>query len=379
MNIPTSAHAHTRALALNLLAGLALGLSALTVAPALAEEPATPTDALKGPEVPQRTTPAGQGSFGDKGPDARRGGELPIPHRAFMNMLRETLGPSAAEDLRLSDQQRGDVEKIDKEFSDSQRGFMEQHREELQGLVRQNPEVRQLLRENGFSPEGPGPRGQRPQRTDRTGAPRGDRPEGGRPEGDQPMDEMAPPPRGPGGPRGPEGRGGPEGRPEMDPKEREAIMARLQELRAQAPKAEDARTAIWALLKPEQQNAVQVKVDEFKKRRTQEMDERYKERTKRQLEGKNAKPGEAPAGARGPALTPEQRAEVLASLPAEAQAQINKLPERAQSRVLARLSQLPAAERPAALEEMRKRLEQGGAGGRGGGKGDKPADAPKSK
>jgi hypothetical protein len=109
------------------------------------------------------------------------------------------------------------------------------------------------------------------------------------------------------------------------------------------------------------------------------MDERYKEQQKRRLQDQGNQPNQTGRpGAAAPALTPEQRAEVLGSLPAEARTQIENLPERAQGRILARLAQLPAAERPAAIEEFRKRMQEGGRGNRGG-QPKPPADAPKSK
>ncbi|MCU0688616.1 MAG: hypothetical protein MUE97_02590 [Phycisphaerales bacterium] len=318
-----------------------------------------PGDALKGPDVPTRTTPDGATSFGEQN---QRNREVNVPLPAFMRMLREATGPEAPENLRASDAQKEQIEKISTGHMDAMRKFMDENREKVEAFAKQHPEAARMLREAGLGGQGPGgrgERGERRQRTDRTGAPRGDRGPAG--EGD-PM--MAPP----------EGGGRPQGdRPQGDrpaplsDADRQEMMAKLKELRDAAPKAEDAKTAIWAVLTGEQQAAVQTRVDAFKKQALERRDQQYKEREAQKLRermGDGNKDGAKPAreGNREapPKLDDAKRAEVLASLPKEAQDRLTKMPKEAQDRILGRLSTLPAEERAEALQRMAERMREGG-------------------
>jgi len=325
---------------------LALALLAGGTA-ALAQPAANPGDALKGPQVPERNTPGGSGSFGEQRGELARRTEVPLPFPAFMRMVRETLGPDAPEALRLSQAQQEQVQEIAGKHGDAMRAFMNAHKDEIQALIKEHPEAGRMLREFG-GPGGPG-RG----RGEGRGEGRGRGP-GGPPVGD-PMQDGAPPAA-------------------MSEKDRAAVLAKVQELRAQAPKAEDAQTAVWGALTEPQQKAVQVKVDDFKAKETARRDERYKEQQKKRFEegrGQDKKPG----GGKAPAKLDEaKRAEVLASLPQQAQDRLGKLPAEQQDRLLARLAELPADRRAEALKRMAERGRGGqGRGGQGrGGEGRGP-------
>lgn len=357
-------------------------LSTLTLALALAAGSATalaadPADDLKGPAVPERTAPGGAAGFGEKpGDAARRNGEVPLPLPMYLRMLRDVTGPEAAEKLRATDAQREQIEKLSKSHMDAMKAFMEEHRSEIEQIVKEHPQAARMLREYGFGPGRAGERG-----GDRGGEPGGKRPEGGRgkrPEGGRPEgkggpegDPMGGPGEGgpgPGGRRGPGGPGGPGEGPEMNEKDRAAVMAQLNELRNKAPKAEDVKTSIWAVLNADQQQALQTKIDAHKKEVLAERDAKYKEQQKRRFEEGKGTDKAKPAGAK---LDDAKRAEVLASLPKEAQDRIGKMPAEQQERILSRLAELPAERRAEALKRLAERRRAGGEG--------KPGDAPAAK
>ena len=155
----------------------------------------------------------------------------------------------------------------------------------------------------------------------------------------------------------------------MTDEARAEVVAKLKELQAAAPKPEDARTAIWGLLKTPQQAAVQTKVDAFKAEREKQQDERYKEREKKKLEERGtrkspAAPGAEPgkgrpgAGEAGKPMDAARRTELLNQLPEDLKAQVGKLPEQGQSRILNRMAELKTAEqREEFYSTLRERLK----------------------
>ncbi|MDP1661127.1 MAG: hypothetical protein Q8L55_04350 [Phycisphaerales bacterium] len=317
---------------------------------------------LRGPRVPERQVPGVDNGLGtmdggfDKKGVAR---EMPIPHREFMRMLNEALGASAPDNIRLSDDQQAAVEKAGRDFAEKQRAFGETNRGEIEKLVaKYGPEVRQLTQRlmaaRGGMPGGPA--GADAKRPGRDGAKPGEKPS------DRPSDRPA------GGPdpmRGdaPAGSG-------LTDEARAEVIAKLKELQASAPKPEDARTAVWGTLRPEQQAAVQVKVDAFKAEREKQMDEKYKEREKKKLEERGTKkdpaapgaePGKGRPGADAPAkpLDAAQRAELVGQLPDDLKAAFEKLPEQAQGRMLGRLATLKPEQREEFFAAMRERMKGG--------------------
>lgn len=310
--------------------------------------PAKPEDALKGPSVPDRHVPGVDNGLGERGAGGKKEGTartMPIPQPVFMRMVDEALGEKASENLRLSAEQRTQITKINDEFMTKQRAFMEENRESIRAIVREHPEAMRYLHEQGLGgglggreggPEGqPGKPGEKRERRRPEGAPK----DGG--EKGRPMDDGMKPAGEPPAP--------------MSEEDRAKLQEKIQQLKANAPKQEDARTAIWGVLRKEQQDAVQVKVDAFKAEAEKRIDERYKEQQKKKFEQNTDKGLGSPDK-----LTEAQREEVLNSLPAEAREKIKSLPPEIQNRMLGRLSQMPASERAKAIEEFRKRREQGG-------------------
>lgn len=191
---------------------------------------------LGGPKV-RDAGPPGQTFDGKPGNDPRRyvRGEMPMP--VYLNVLRKTLGPEAPEELRVTDAQRAEIEAAARSHGEAMRKFFDEHREEIGDW---RPEA------GGRKGEGPGPKGER------RGGPRGEGGQGPGPgrggRGRDEMGELPPPP-----PPGDEMNDMPRrGGPAMD----EAARQRRQELMAQAPKATEAQAKIWAVLRPEQQEAM---------------------------------------------------------------------------------------------------------------------------
>ncbi|MBY0309433.1 MAG: hypothetical protein K2Q09_11875 [Phycisphaerales bacterium] len=309
--------------------------------------PAKP-ETLKGPAVPDRQVPGVEHGLGtmqrgnDKKGPAR---ELPIPHREFMRMLEDALGPAAPDTVRATPEQRTQVEKISEEFTQKQRAFMQSNRQEIENLVQKyGPEVRQLAGraagERGFQGGG----------ADSRKAPKDlKKPGHNHDNDDKPADPM-------------------QDKPELSDDARAEVSAKLRELYAGAPKPEDARTAVWGVLKPEQQAAVQKRVDAFKAGREKQMDERYKEREKRKLEERGTKknpvtPGAPGAGAEpGKPLDAAKRDELFKQLPPDLRDRLSRLRPEMQDRVLSRLAVVPENEREPAYAKVRERLENEGGG-----------------
>jgi hypothetical protein len=362
---------------------LALGLVCLAGS-AFALQPATdPADALKGPSVPSTTTVVPGQSLGEPSREGRAVRPVGIPHPLFMRMVNETIGDSAPAELKATPELRTQIETIDQKFREDMKTFMEANREELQQIAREFPQAREMMREMGL----PGPRGERG--GDKGGDKAGEKGEGrgkgkgdGAGEGRGPKGPRGPEGRGPGGPGGPEGRGpggpgmdemgggpggpdrrggpgGPDGARALAEEQRTALRQKIDTIRANAPKAEDTRKQIMAILSAPQQQAVQAKIDEHTAKRQAEMDERYKQRQIESMrqrpvdERKPGKDGGRPGGEVKP-LTAEQRAEVLASLPQEAQDRIAQLPQAQQDRMLGRLANIPADKRAEAIERFRQ-------------------------
>jgi hypothetical protein len=337
------------------------------------QPPATP-DALKGPKVPDRHVPGVdnglgtmEGGGGDKKGAAR---EMPIPHREFMRMLNESVGANAPESVRLSAEQRTQVEKISTEFGEKQRTYAQTNKGEIDKLVEKyGPEVRQLsqrlMAARGGMPGGaggagdakrpgkeggkPGIPGEKGEKGERDGKPMGER--DGMKDG-TPM----------------EGGGG-----GLSDEARAEVIGKLKELQAGAPKPEDARQAIWGVLNADQKAAVEKRVDAFKAEREKQQDERYKEREKKKLEERGAKkdagaPGKGGRPGAGEAvqpLDPARRAELLKQFPDDLRERVGKMPEQTQDRLLTRYAGMDEKQREEAYIQLRERLKHGGGEGAG--------------
>lgn len=233
-------------LLLSAVCGLACSLApSLRAEPPKQGQPPAP-DALRGPEVRDRQVPGVEGSFGQPGGERKRlVNENRLPPRVFRDAMETVLSPEAPEHLRVSDEQRTKYRSWMDDFQKSVAAYMKEHATELQELRRKAGE-----------PGRPGPKG-------------------GRPEGDaqnKPRpDEM---------------------QPEADAKETGAARERLQTIMQGAPKIEDLYTKIWTELTPDQQKAVDERLQEFRDRQAKEREDRY---VQQKLSKKKGEPGKPPA------------------------------------------------------------------------------------
>jgi gas vesicle protein len=273
--------AHRTRLMLVLLASAGLALPALAQ-PAKPPAPPTPPAPLGGPKVENIAPPTGSAGFDgmDSTQDRRGKGERPVPMRAFLHAIRETVGPEAPEALRLSDEQETAIRSAAETHRDAVKAYVDEHREEIKELSRlRGPEsdrLRELLgggppRRGPGGPDGPGGRGGR-------GGPRGERPEGSPPP-------PPPPPPAPGEEMG-----------EQAPADRAALRAQAKALMDGAPKPTDTQKQIWALLRTEQQEAVQARIDQWKSDMKEREGERYGERIKGEIRQKGGKGGPKQGG-----------------------------------------------------------------------------------
>ncbi len=221
-------------------------------------------DPLRGPDVRDRQVPGVNGSFGEPGGDKKRMvNENRLPPRVFRDALGPILSPDAPENLRVTDEQRTRYQGWMDDFQKSIGAYMKEHREELGELRRKAGEPGGPRRPNQGGPGGPQGKPQNP-------------------------DEVM--------------------RPDGDPKETGAARERLQAVMAGAPKIEDLYTKIWTELKPDQQKAVDAKLDEFRAKQTTEREENYVRQKLGKKKGgaDGAKP--APANADKPQGAPSDRA-----------------------------------------------------------------------
>lgn len=233
-----------------------------------------PADPLKGPKVEPRNVPGDHGQFGDGRKD-RKAATPEIPHQAFMRMINATLGDQAPADLKLSDDQKAKIKSLSEDFEKKARDYRQQHANEFADMQKD------MGGRPGAKPGKPGKDGEKAKRPDAA-----------------PPTEMA---------------------PEMTPEQREKLAEKYRELRANAPKPEDARTAIWAQLNDAQKKAVQAKIDAF---RDEAIKRRADAETKKKLNKNDGKDGKD--GAANPkreeirkkleGMTPEEREKYLAEL-----------------------------------------------------------------
>jgi hypothetical protein len=221
--------------------------SGLAASGALAQPPQgqRPDDAMSGPEVHDRQVPGVNGTFGEPGGEGKRFvNENRIPPRVFRDAMETVLSPEAPDNLRVTDEQRSRYRAWMDDFQKSVAAYMKEHAGEL-------AELRKGAGEFGRRPNGPkGPATDNP-----------------------PMDENNKP---------------------RDPQDVGAARERLQSILAGAPKIEDLYTKIWTELTPDQQKAVDGKLDEFRARQAKEREDRYVEQRMKKR-GKPGQDGKKPA------------------------------------------------------------------------------------
>lgn len=227
------------------LASAAALIAALSSGALAQNEPSkgSPAAPLSGPGVKERAVPGTAGRFGE-----REGGKFAqreIPHRAFMEALRQAVGPEAPADIRASAQQQEQIRTLDREFAESMRAF-----------IKANPAAGDLLRRDLR----------------------------GRPERD--------------GKKNPQAPDAVTAQDEPSEAEMQALRERAEEMRSKAPQAGDVRTKIWAILNEQQQSAVQARLDTLKEEMRARENEQYIKKRVAQKTGQPApKDNAAPAGA----------------------------------------------------------------------------------
>jgi hypothetical protein len=225
-----------------------IALCGACFAPSLLAQPPhqspPPADALRGPEVRDRQVPGVEGSFGEAGGERKRFiNENRLPPRVFRDAMETVLAPDAPESLRVTDDQRARYRTWMDDFQKSVGAYMKEHATELRDLRQKSGEPG---RPGANRPGGPDAQNKPPQ-----------------------PDEM---------------------KPDADPKETGAARERLQSLMAGAPKIEDLYTKIWTELKPEQQKAVDEKLQEFRDRQAKEREDRYVQQKTGKKKGEAGQP-----------------------------------------------------------------------------------------
>ncbi len=303
---------------LTLAAGLALA------GPVLAQSEAP----LGGPAVKERTTPGAAEPFGSR--ETGKLAQRDLPHRAFMEALRSSVGPEGPEGVRLSAEQQGRIRTLDRAYAEEVRTFM-QANPEAADLMRREQRGR-AERENKKNPQAPGE-----MNPDAAGMQQQDAPS---------KDEM------------------------------QALRERAEELRSRAPKPGDVRAKIWTVLSEPQQAAVQAKIDAMREQMRERENELYVKKRVQQKQGEpgaaaapdaKAKPkGKKAAGAAEPASAPIAPA---------AAPRASELPPAMRERVLRLFERLTPQQREELLRRVEQRLEGAAKAEKGAGASSTPAPA----
>lgn len=195
---------------------------------------------LKGPQVKDRDVPGVPGAFGT-GTGARRMAER-IPPEVLREALGVLLSDDAAPEVRASAEQARQIRGINEEFRAAQRAYMAEHRDELMDLRREanltDRGAREIDRAIGRPRPGEAPRERR-------------RPDGATDGADAPMT----------------GEAGDE--------RQAAARQRLREIMEGAPRIEDFATRIWESLSAPQRQAVEARLDEWRKADAARREEAY--------------------------------------------------------------------------------------------------------
>ena len=300
---------------------------------------------LSGPEV-KDTRPAlvEDGFGGTKMGKDRMGAMDAIPAQDLREILRAMNAPESDPALRLSEEQAGRVRELMREFEQERRAYMQEHREELQTL----------MKEAGVRPEAiqerqPDARGQRrDDRRERVESTERDMREPIGPEGARRMQRPAVDPRG-GGEGGPQGRPAPE---ERTTPEQDAARRKLREFMQSGPSTGDLQRRIYAELSPEQQGFIDAEVLRLAEDRAKERDMAQIER-KRQDRAQQ-QPGARP-GTAAPAGGNRARIDWDKVYNEDGSVNIEALPER----VRQRLENLSEQDRKRAVDALKKRFETG--------------------
>lgn len=228
-----------------LVPAMAAGQAADAPPPPPAEPPAAPAP-LAGPPVHEERIDGVESGFSTMRPARDRMSD-PVPMDVFRRAVAELAGEAIPEPERLTPRQIGRLRQIRQDHRKAIEGWRAQHRDEISRL----------------------------------------RADIGSPASTPPPDEMAepmaeqPPPQ-----RDPQRA---LARDDLTPARRAAI-ARLAELRAEAPSAAALQTKIWAELTPAQQERVQARIDEHRARVAEQRQQAYIERFMARREAPSDRP-----------------------------------------------------------------------------------------
>lgn len=241
-----------------------------------------PDGVLGGPKVKDNSVPGAKSRFSTgKGDKKDRALDRGIPPGVYMRALESLRSEQASEGVRLTKEQDEKIHAITREFMESERAYIQQHRDELASLRNDlPPDMRKRVDERLKS-----------LKAFERGAPK---------EGEKKVKKGQPvPPPSEAAPDEPMmDKGAP-----ADPKKAEAARDRLEQIFENAPKPKDAQSKVWALLTDAQRPVLQAEIERLKK------------------EGPGAgRPGGAEAGAPGDMreklknMSPEERQKFIAEM-----------------------------------------------------------------
>jgi Spy/CpxP family protein refolding chaperone len=310
---------------------------------------------LSGPKVNEVAPPTGSPKFSGEARERGERPERPVPMPVFIRAIRSSLGENAPENLRLTDQQVDAIKTAEDQFRESVKAYVDEHREEIRDIARlRGPEgerARELLgggpgaRRGPGGPGGPEGRGgpdRRGQGRQRGGPDAPPPPPPPPPPPGAEGNEMAPPPP----PPPPPPPGG-----EMDEAEREALRGKARELMEGAPKPTDTQKQIWSLLRTEQQEAAQARIDAWKAEVKDREGERYGERVRNEMRERFEK-GEG---------LPNDPAKIEEAI----KRRLERLPEDRRAAIEKELEGLTPEQKVEKLREMMERRRGGGEKGKG--------------
>jgi len=229
-------------------------VGAATSAAALAqtqtdERPPSVDAPLGGPSVKDREVPGATGMFG-AGTENKRKLQDRIPPRAMRMAMGPVMGDDAPDETRATPEQREKIQGYMREYQTLVREYVDGHRAELE-------ELRSKIPPEAMN----GPAGEIFRRLDGPGNDGGDK-RAGRPR--PPKDGE--PAQGAGKAR--------KAAAEIPVEARE----KLRELAAEMPQFEQMYTKVWAELRPEQQTAVDERLQEFRDRQARQREDSYVEK-----------------------------------------------------------------------------------------------------
>lgn len=217
---------------------LASILSLATLAGTTHAQQSKPDDQpLKGPTVKDDSVPGESRRFTGGAIKKKEAVGETIPHQAFLRSLSVLKGPDVDPTARLSDEQAGKIEQISRDYRESQRAYMEEHREEIAKIRKKaNPELRKRI-DSALGEPG--------LRTIKEVTPSKEQAKTPARDGDASDESMMQPPQ--------------------DEADQAAIKTRAAEIAQGAPKSSEAHAKIWAVLTASQRPIVEKELARVKK------------------------------------------------------------------------------------------------------------------